>query len=48
MAGIAKNHGMHALAIGGTEDHVHALIQLPAAMSIAKATQVLKANRHDG
>jgi len=25
LAGIAKNHGMHALAIGGIEDHVHAL-----------------------
>jgi REP element-mobilizing transposase RayT len=44
MAGIATNHGMHALAIGGIEDHVHALIALPATMSIAKGTQVLKAN----
>jgi len=44
MAGIATNHGMHALAIGGIEDHVHALISLPATMSIAKAVQVLKAN----
>jgi REP element-mobilizing transposase RayT len=44
MAGIAENHGMHALAIGGIEDHVHALISLPATMSIAKGTQVLKAN----
>jgi putative transposase len=44
MAGIATNHGMHALAIGGIEDHVHALIALPGAISIAKGTQVLKAN----
>jgi REP element-mobilizing transposase RayT len=44
MAGIATNHGMHALAIGGIEDHIHALIALPAAMSISKAVQVLKAN----
>src|SRR6266404_1519051 len=44
MAGIATNHGMHALAVGGIEDHVPVLVQLPAAMSIAKATQVLKAN----
>ncbi len=43
MAGIATNHGMHALAVGGIEDHVPVLVQLPAAMSIAKATQVLKA-----
>jgi REP element-mobilizing transposase RayT len=44
MAGIAKNHGMHALAIGGMDDHVHALLSLPGVTSIAKATQVLKAN----
>jgi putative transposase len=39
MAGIAANHGMRALAIGGIEDHVHALISLPATMSIAEAVQ---------
>jgi REP element-mobilizing transposase RayT len=44
MAGIATNHGMHALAIGGIEDHVHALVSLPATMSIAKGVQPLKAN----
>jgi putative transposase len=44
MAGIATNHGMHTLAIGGIEDHIHALVALPATMSIAKGTQVLKAN----
>jgi len=25
MAGIVKNHGMKALAIGGTNDHIYAL-----------------------
>jgi REP element-mobilizing transposase RayT len=44
MAGIAANHGMRALAIGGIEDHVHALISLPATMSIAEAVQLIKAN----
>ena len=44
LAGIATNHRMHAVAIGGMEDHVHALVSLPAAISIAKAVQVLKAN----
>lgn len=44
MAGILKNHGMHALAIGGMDDHVHVLFSLPATMSIAKGVQVLKAN----
>ena len=44
MAGIAKNHGMHAVAIGGIEDHVHALINVGPTLGIAKAVQVLKAN----
>lgn len=44
MAGIAKNHGMHVAAIGGVEDHVHALIELGPTFSIAKAVQGLKAN----
>jgi putative transposase len=35
---------MRALAIGGIEDHIHALISVPATISIAKAVQVLKAN----
>jgi putative transposase len=44
MAGILTNHGMHAVAIGGIEDHIHALVNLGASHSIAKAVQVLKAN----
>ena len=44
MAGIATNHGMHALAVGGTDDHIHVLVSIPASLSIAKAVQVLKAN----
>jgi REP-associated tyrosine transposase len=44
MAGISTNHGMHALAIGGMDDHIHALLSLPANMSIAKGAQLLKTN----
>ena len=44
LAGTAKNHGMHAVAIGGIEDHVHALINLGPILGIAKAVQALKAN----
>jgi putative transposase len=44
MAGIAKGHGIHAVAIGGLADHAHALIDLGAILGIAKAVQVLKAN----
>lgn len=35
---------MHAVAIGGIEDHIHALINLGGLLGIAKAVQVLKAN----
>ncbi len=44
MAGIAKNHGMHTVAIGGIEDPVHALLNLGSTLAIAKAVQLLKAN----
>jgi len=44
MAGIVTNHGMHAVAIGGIEDHVHALVNLGPTLGIAKAVQVVKAN----
>jgi putative transposase len=44
MAGIAKNRGMHAIAIGGIENHMHLLLSLPSDMSVAKAVQIIKAN----
>ena len=42
MGGIARQHKMKTLAIGGTEDHVHLLISLPSTLSIAKAIQLIK------
>jgi putative transposase len=42
MAGIARNHGFEAIKIGGTQDHAHALLLLPASMPLAKAIQILK------
>lgn len=42
IGGIARENGMKALAVGGTDDHVHALISLPATLSIAKAIQLIK------
>ena len=33
---------MKALAIGGTTDHVHSLLSLPAPLSLAKAIQLIK------
>ena len=42
LGGIAKENRMKALAIGGTADHVHALLSLPGMMSFAKAVQLIK------
>ena len=30
IGGIAKQNGMKALAVGGIEDHIHALLSLPS------------------
>jgi REP element-mobilizing transposase RayT len=44
LGGIARENKMKALAIGGVEDHVHALLSIPATLPIAKAVQLLKGN----
>ena len=42
IGGIARENKMKALAIGGTEDHIHLLLSLPSTLSIAKAVQLIK------
>jgi len=42
LGGIARANRMKALAIGGTTDHLHALLSLPGMMSFAKAVQLIK------
>lgn len=42
LGGIARENHMKALAIGGTSDHIHLLLSLPATMSFAKAVQLIK------
>jgi putative transposase len=42
LGGIAHTNRMHALAIGGTADHVHLLLSLPGTVSISKSVQLLK------
>jgi len=44
LAGIACNHGMQMLAVGGTQDHVHMLVVLPSDMALSDAVRTLKAN----
>ena len=42
MGGVAREHQMKALGIGGMEDHVHLLLSLPSTLAIAKAIQLIK------
>ena len=42
LGGIARENNMKALSVGGTKDHVHLLLSLPAMLSVAKAMQLIK------
>ena len=42
IGGIAHENKMKPLSIGGTADHLHALLSLPATMSFAMAVQLVK------
>jgi len=42
IGGIARKNDMKALAVGGISDHLHALVSLPATLSVAKAIQLIK------
>jgi REP element-mobilizing transposase RayT len=42
IGGIARANKFKALAVGGTKDHCHVLLSLPAALPVAKAVQLIK------
>jgi REP element-mobilizing transposase RayT len=42
MGGIAREHQMKALGIGGMEDHVHLLLSLPSSVPVATAMREIK------
>lgn len=42
VGGIARENDMKTIAVGGTSDHIHALLSLPATMPVAKAVQLIK------
>jgi REP element-mobilizing transposase RayT len=42
LGGIARQHDMKAMEIGGMPDHVHILLSLPSTLSIAKGLQLIK------
>ena len=43
IGGVARKNGFKALIVGGTENHVHILLSLPATLTLAKAIQLVKA-----
>jgi|SRR5690348_628711 len=43
-AGICKNHKILPLEIGGGDDHVHLLIQMPPTLTLSDAVAIIKAN----
>jgi REP element-mobilizing transposase RayT len=42
IGGIARANKFQALAVGGTKDHIHVLLSIPASISVAKAVQLIK------
>ncbi|MGH9747455.1 MAG: IS200/IS605 family transposase [Candidatus Acidiferrales bacterium] len=44
IAGICKNDGIFTHAIGGAEDHIHLLLQIPPTLALAKAVKTIKSN----
>ncbi len=43
LGGIARENRVKALAVGGTDNHVHLLVSLPSTLTIADAVRRIKA-----
>ncbi|MFZ0708174.1 MAG: IS200/IS605 family transposase [Candidatus Korobacteraceae bacterium] len=44
IAGIGRNHDLHVYAIGGTQNHIHAVIELRPDVALSDAVRTLKSN----
>ena len=44
VAGICQHSKIFVHAIGGMEDHIHCLVQVPATLAVAEALRTLKSN----
>lgn len=42
IGGVAREHNMKAIAVGGTDDHIHILLSLPSSKTIADAMREIK------
>ena len=43
-AGVCKKFDILVLAVGGMEDHIHLLVQIPPTLPVAKAVLAIKSN----
>jgi REP element-mobilizing transposase RayT len=43
-AGVCRNHDMFVGKIGGTEDHIDLLVEVPPVLAISKALSLIKSN----
>jgi REP element-mobilizing transposase RayT len=43
-AGVCRSLGIVALAIGGTDNHMHLLVQIPPSLPVAKVVSTIKSN----
>ncbi|HKQ87828.1 MAG TPA: IS200/IS605 family transposase [Candidatus Acidoferrales bacterium] len=43
-AGVCQKIGITVFAIGGIDNHMHLLLQIPAALAVAKAVSTIKSN----
>jgi REP-associated tyrosine transposase len=44
VTGICRNLDIYVHSIGGTEDHIHILLQVPPVLTLSKAVATIKAN----
>jgi putative transposase len=42
VAGIASQHEMTVLKIGGLEDHLHIVVAIPSTLTVSRAVQLMK------
>ncbi len=42
LGGVARYHGMTALAVGGVDDHIHVLLRAPAVISPSEIAKYIK------
>lgn len=44
VSGICRKLGTYVHCVGGTEDHIHLLVQVPPVLTLSKAVATVKAN----